>query len=169
MNTYVLWLIGGQLERIVGGGRVLALFTAGVLGGGLAVALVPGTPLTWGASGGIWALLVAQGWLGFFPRGLIPEPVAAGVKRAARTNLIINVLISLAPGISGLGHLGGGIGGLVLAAAGAMHRGIAVDEDATVAPRHPLQLVPLVACGLLLVGAFAVAMAVGQPWAGAVL
>jgi len=162
MNTYVLWILGGQLERIVGGGRVLAVFTAGAVGGGLAAAML-GDGVTIGASGGIWGLLVAQGWLGFFPGGLLPRSVVGVVRKNARTNLIINVLISFAPGISMAGHLGGGLGGLLASATGLLSGGVRVEDPRTASLTHPIQLGLIVACTVALLGALAVACIDGSP------
>lgn len=162
MNTYVLWILGGQLERIVGGGRVLAVFTAGALGGGVAAALL-GEGVTIGASGGIWGLLVAQGWLGFFPGGLLPRSVVGIVRKNARNNLLINVLISFAPGISMAGHLGGGLGGLVASATGVLAGGVRVEDPRTAALSHPVQLGLVVGCSAALLAALAWACIDGQP------
>lgn len=164
MNTYVLWILGGQLERIVGGGRVLAVFTAGALGGGLAAALL-GDGVTIGASGGIWGLLVAQGWLGFFPGGLLPRSVIGVVRKNARNNLILNVLISFAPGISMAGHLGGGLGGLLASATGVLSGGVRVEAPRTASLGHPVQLGLLIGCAVALLVALAIAWVDGQPLA----
>jgi membrane associated rhomboid family serine protease len=162
MNTYVLWILGGQLERIVGGGRVLAVFTAGALGGGIAAALF-GEGVTIGASGGIWGLLVAQGWLGFFPGGLLPRSVVAIVRKNAGRNLLLNVLISFAPGVSMAGHLGGGLGGLVASATGVLAGGVRVDEPGTASLGHRVQLGLLVGCAAALLAALVIACVDGQP------
>ncbi|MEC7948166.1 MAG: rhomboid family intramembrane serine protease [Myxococcota bacterium] len=162
MNVYVLWILGGQLERIVGGGRVLAIFTAGALGGGVAAAML-GDGVTIGASGGIWGLLVAQGWLGFFPGDLLPRSVTGVVRKNARNNLLLNILISFAPGISMAGHLGGGLGGLVASATGVLSGGVRVDEPRTAHIAHPIQLGLLVGCAAALLLALAIGCLEGQP------
>ena len=162
MNTYVLWILGGQLERIVGGGRVLAVFTAGAIGGGLAAAFF-GDGVTIGASGGIWGLLVAQGWLGFFPGGLLPRSVIGIVRKNARRNLVINLLISFVPGISMAGHLGGGFGGLVASAVGLLSGGVRSEDPSTVQFQHPAQLRLTVLCAIALASALMIACLEGEP------
>ena len=162
MNTYVLWILGGQLERIVGGGRVLAVFTAGALGGGLAAALF-GQGVTIGASGGVWGLLVAQGWLGFFPGGLLPRSVVAIVRKNAARNLVINLLISFVPGVSMAGHIGGGLGGLLASGAGLLAGGVRADEPATASLGHPVQAGLGLGCAVALLAALAVAWLDGEP------
>jgi membrane associated rhomboid family serine protease len=164
MNAYVLWLIGGQLERIIGGGRMLALFTAGVIGGGVAAALTQDGGFMVGASSGVWALLVAQGWLGFFPGGLLPDAVVGIVKRNARSNLLINVLISFVPGISAAGHLGGGLAGGILAAAGVATRGLRADDDRGVSLVAPFQAALVAVSAVILGGGFAAALHHDKPW-----
>lgn len=159
MNTWVLWLIGGQLERLVGGGRMLALFTAGALGGGLA-ATTFGDGVTVGASGGIWALLATQGWLAWHPSGLLPASVVGIAKADARRNLMLNVLISLVPGVSFAGHLGGGLGGVLLCALGGV-RGFDPDDDARVSLRDRGQSLRVALCAALLLGSLGLALAAG--------
>lgn len=166
MNGYALWLLGGQLERVVGGGRMLAIFTAGVLGGSLAVALATTNPATLGASGGIWALLLAQGWLAFRPGGVLPEGVAVSIRQSVVMNLVINLGISFHPYISMAAHLGGGLGGLALSAAGVLHRGLDVEDTGTLRPTHGMQLLLIGGCALMLLAGFGVALFVGRPWIG---
>lgn len=108
MNMFGLWNIGRMLEPLLGPSRFFLLYTLSLLGGGIAIALSPTPHITAGASGALFGLLgaicalllrryrnsrsaperkVIRGWLG---RMLLP-----------------NVLISLLPGVSFLGHAGG--------------------------------------------------------------
>jgi membrane associated rhomboid family serine protease len=107
MNMLVLWLLGSQVERLLGHARFAALYLASLLAGAFAVMLANPTELTVGASGAIFGLMGA----------------AVAFQRSQRINLmqsglggliILNLVITFAiPGISIAGHIGGLIGGFV--------------------------------------------------------
>ena len=84
-----------------------------------------------------------------------------GIAKAdARRNLMLNVLISLIPGVSFAGHLGGGLGGLVLCALGGV-RGFDPDDDARVSLWHRGQALRVALCALLLLGSLGIALVAG--------
>jgi membrane associated rhomboid family serine protease len=107
MNMLVLWLLGSQVERVLGHARFAALYLAALLAGAFAVMLANPTELTVGASGAIFGLMGA----------------ALAFQRSQRINLmqsglggliILNLVITFAiPGISIAGHIGGLVGGFV--------------------------------------------------------
>lgn len=111
LNSYVLFVIGGFLERVIGTWRFLVIFWLSVLGGSLVSLAVSPAELTAGASGGVIGLLAAQGLLAFRPHGLLPKTLILGAQRAALINLAINAFNSLRPGVSLTAHLGGAIVG----------------------------------------------------------
>jgi membrane associated rhomboid family serine protease len=108
MNMFVLWIVGSQLERLVGAVRYLSIYVVCLAAGAFAVMLADPAALTVGASGAIFGLMGA----------------AAAYQQARGINLmqsglgaliVINLVFSFAvPGISIAGHIGGLIGGLVL-------------------------------------------------------
>ena len=110
MNMLVLWILGSQVERILGHARFAALYLAALLAGSFAVMLAPPWPVpgpTVGASGAIFGIMGA----------------ALAYQRAQRINiwqsglgglLVLNLVITF--GISGIsiaGHIGGLVGGFV--------------------------------------------------------
>jgi membrane associated rhomboid family serine protease len=114
-NAYGLWLLGSMVERVQGRRVMLTIYFVSLFGGG-ALAMVfmdPARPLL-GASGAVYGLFGAV--LGFFyaragsVRGLLEIPIA----RQLLIWLAIGVYISLQPGISFLGHLGGFVPGALL-------------------------------------------------------
>jgi len=135
LNMLALWIIGRDLEPLLGRVRFTAVYLLSLLGGSVAVFLFGSlNAQTAGASGAVWgamgAILVVVLRL-----KLNPQPVLAVIA--------INAVISFLPGISLLGHLGGFVAG-VLATAALLY-----------APRErqvPLQAAALVGLGVLLVG-----------------
>ncbi len=60
MNMVGLWFAGRELERVIGTRTFLGLYFAGGIVGGLAqIFFVPSTPLLIGASGAVYAVLIA--------------------------------------------------------------------------------------------------------------
>ena len=105
MNMLVLWLVGTQLERVLGHWRYLSLYVAALLAGSFAVMLYDPGILTVGASGAIFGLFGAT-FAYQRDRGInIMQSGLGGL-------ILINLLITFAiPGISKAGHIGGLIGG----------------------------------------------------------
>lgn len=104
MNMFVLWRIGPQIEKLLGHIQYLALYLASMAAGALGALLLSPEGLTAGASGAVFGLLGA----------------AAAFQISNKINLwtsglggliAINLAISLVPGVSLGGHLGGIIAG----------------------------------------------------------
>lgn len=114
-NLLALVLLGVEAETVYGRWRLLWLFLCSGIGGiSTAMASSPDTLLA-GASAAIWGLLAALAvWLLIYRRHL--QPVIFQ-RTLARLGIIIvfNLLLSLAPGISLAGHLGGALWGAVAA------------------------------------------------------
>jgi len=109
-NMVAIWIIGSNLERVLGRWRYLALFLVSCLTAGVAVYwFSPPAAVTYGASGGVFGLLAAALVLyrkqGFDVSALL---LLLGL------NLVFTFTI---PNISWQGHIGGLVGGLVAAAA----------------------------------------------------
>jgi membrane associated rhomboid family serine protease len=109
-NMIALWVLGRDLEIVLGRGRFLAVYLISLLGGSAAVMLfsVPNQAVA-GASGAVFGLM---GGLAVVLRRLrVPAGQVVGL---IVVNLVISVVI---PGISLLGHLGGLVVGAVATAA----------------------------------------------------
>jgi rhomboid protease GluP len=118
-NAMILWILGSFLERLIGASRLITLWTLSVLGGGLASLATPGSAAVMvGASGGGWGLMAAAGLLALRPGGLIPDDFARSLRRNIGQVLIINLFISLLPGIALAAHLGGGAAGALVILSG---------------------------------------------------
>lgn len=149
LNASFLYACAPRVERTLGSAATLVVFLSGAFVGGLVSALV-GRSVSAGASGGAWGLLVAELMLVLVPalRGGLPAPATVGQS----LRLVgFNAFISLLPGIDGLAHLGGGIGGAL--AVGLLW----------LAPRSArwLALTGFVAHAV----ALALALRAGRPWA----
>jgi membrane associated rhomboid family serine protease len=160
VNAYVLYSLGGFLERLIGAPRLVVLYAAAALGGGLASAALSSAVLSVGASGAIWGLLGASVALAWRPSGLIPDAVLPAVRRNAMVNVVLNLAVSFLPNIDMMAHLGGGIVGAGLVLAGVLTRGVSTR------PRAHAQawLVAAVVSGALLGLASVAAITSGQPW-----
>jgi rhomboid protease GluP len=112
VNLFALAMIGPVAEDLWGRWRFAALYVlAGLAGACAAMALQPAAMLA-GASGSIWGILVAVAvWLIRYRDHLPPGDAAAWLRRLALV-IGVNAVISLAPGISWQGHLGGAVAGL---------------------------------------------------------
>jgi membrane associated rhomboid family serine protease len=105
MNMLVLWLVGAQLERVLGHARYLSLYVASLLAGSFAVMLASPNELTVGASGAIFGLF---GAMFAFQRDRGINPMQSGLGGLIILNLVITFAI---PGIAIAGHIGGLVGG----------------------------------------------------------
>jgi membrane associated rhomboid family serine protease len=108
-NMLALWVLGPQLELAVGRVRFLALYLLSGLSGSLFVYwLAPEYLLTVGASGAIFGLMGALLVLAIKVRGQLQQLLVwIGI------NFVITVTL---PNVSWQGHLGGFLGGALIAA-----------------------------------------------------
>jgi rhomboid protease GluP len=113
-NTFALLSLGPITEQIYGSKKMLLILLVSIISGSwLALILSPANVIGFGLSGGIFGLFGAI-VLYYFQTGLIRERT---VSRRITTLLIMNLMISLLPGVSFFGHLGGFIGGLLVSMA----------------------------------------------------
>jgi membrane associated rhomboid family serine protease len=120
-NMLGLWMFGSELERLWGQRRYWQFLLAGVLAAAAAQMLLTAATgsmvPTVGASGGLFALLLAFGML--FPNRVI-VPLIPPIPMKARTFVIVFGLLELVLGIRGEGgvahfaHLGGMVGGFLM-------------------------------------------------------
>lgn len=149
-NAYFVWAIGPSIAKLTSPGRMLVVFFVGGIAGSLLSQWVDGDGISAGASGGAWGLMLSQALLVWVP-SLHGYQIRPGAKGSIGQLIVLNGVISVLPGINGLAHLGGGVGGaLVLWLS---QRGGRLWD---------------VAAALLTVahlGALGTALAVGRPWA----
>jgi membrane associated rhomboid family serine protease len=124
MNVMVLFVLGGFLERLLGGPRLLALYGLSGLAGSVASALLSSAPLSVGASGALWGMLGASAGLAVRPSGLVPAALLPHLRRRAFVNLGLNVAVSLLPQVDLWAHLGGGVAGFAMVASGVLTAGL---------------------------------------------
>lgn len=98
-NMIALWMIGREVETVLGRGRLLAVYLVSLLGGSAAVMLFSGAGQTAGASGAVFGLMGALAVLLYRLR--MPAGQAIGL---IAVNIVLSLLI---PGISLTAHLGG--------------------------------------------------------------
>lgn len=107
-NMWALWVLGRDLELAMGRARFLAVYFVSLLGGATAAFLLSDPRSdTAGASGAVFGMM---GGLVVVLLRLRQSP------RPVLTLIAINIAISLLPGISLYGHLGGMITGAVVTA-----------------------------------------------------
>jgi len=160
VNAYVLFSLGGFLERMFGSPRFVVLYAAAALGGGIASAFLSDASLSVGASGAIWGVLGASVALAWRPADLVPAAVLPGFRRNAVVNVVINVAISFAPNIDMMAHFGGGIVGALLVVSGGITRGVGKGTTASSRP----WMVGAAVAGIVMIAAPIVALVVGRPW-----
>ncbi len=132
MNMFALWSLGPVVERVLGRARFLALYVVACLGDAFAVYALGGDyTTTVGASGAIFGLLAAS--------LVVAWKIGADLS-VFRTSLILAVVISIVPGVSWQGHLGGFV-------AGGLAAGVLV-----LAPRERRTLVQVAGLGLIAAG-----------------
>lgn len=108
-NMLALWVLGPQLESVLGRARYLALFLVSVLTAGTTVLWFSHEQgATVGASGAVWGLLGAL---------LVVVWKVGGDVRTIMVWLVFNLVFTFTfPNISWQGHLGGLAGGAIVAA-----------------------------------------------------
>ncbi|MDP3305046.1 MAG: rhomboid family intramembrane serine protease [Erysipelotrichaceae bacterium] len=110
INTMALMNLGTITEKIYGKLRFTTILVVSIIIGSLFVFVGEGNSLTVGMSGGLYGLMGAL-FVNTFETGLIKQP---NVRSQFIRILTVNIIISLMPGISLMGHLGGFVGGILL-------------------------------------------------------
>ncbi|UQA54718.1 rhomboid family intramembrane serine protease [Polyangium aurulentum] len=168
MNMFAVYAFGPMLEGLLGSKRYTILYAVSALGGSLASVLVRSGPFSSvGASGAIWGLMAAGLGVTYWPRGLLPEVLAQGMRRRILMTLGINAAYSLMPGIDMQAHVGGGVAGFVAVAL--LGYGLVPvaertsNDDIEVRGRWTTRI--LAAVSVLVMGASVImALAAGRPW-----
>ncbi len=107
MNMAALWILGSQLERVLGPARFVGVYVVSMFAGAFGVLLVDPNAPTVGASGAVFGLM---GVAVMIQRAAGIDPWSSGVGGLIVINVIITFTI---PAISIGGHIGGLIGGLI--------------------------------------------------------
>ncbi|WP_308282852.1 rhomboid family intramembrane serine protease [Pseudonocardia nigra] len=109
-NMMALWVLGRDMETVLGRGRFLAVYLVALLGGAAAVMLFYApNQMVAGASGAVFGLM--GGLAVVLRRMRVPAGQVIGL-------IVVNVVISVViPGISLIGHLGGLVVGAAATAA----------------------------------------------------
>jgi rhomboid protease GluP len=154
MNMWALYVLGADLERLLGPARLLTLYSFAAVGGGLLSALVNPQEIGAGASGAVWGLMTAQiAFVWALQKRLGPQAVPVPLGRLLAP-LAINLAISLLPGIDRFAHIGGGLAGAAVA--------LWIWRSAAEGDRRWR---PLAAGGaFLMFSSVALALAFGRPW-----
>ena len=163
VNMWSLWVLGKFIEPLFGTPRFVVLYVASAVVGGLATAGLHANTLSVGASGAIFGLLGALVALTLGPVKLLPPSIMANLRRTLWPVVLLNVGISLAPGIDALAHLGGALTGLGLALSGLLVRGLPGTDGRGERGRRAWQLAAVLAVGVI-VASEAAAFAHGRPW-----
>jgi membrane associated rhomboid family serine protease len=111
-NMYVLYILGLQLEPVLGRVKFGTIYAVSLLTGSLGALLVSPHAVTVGASGAVFGIM------GAFAVELRARqlPLMAGRMGGVGGLILINLVISFTiPGISWGGHVGGLIGGAIVA------------------------------------------------------
>jgi rhomboid protease GluP len=114
MNLFVLSNVGGVIERLMGGGRMLLVLWGGVVTGSIASFLTNPHPSV-GVSGGVFALVGALLAIGLRNRRRLPGPLRSMLVRGPVEVIVLNLALGLAiPFIDNAGHVGGLAGGFLI-------------------------------------------------------
>lgn len=143
-NMYVLWILGQMLEPALGRLRFGMVYGVSLLTGSLGALLVTPHSLTVGASGAVFGIMGAAA---VEMRARQIPVMQSGVGGLILINLVISFTL---PGISWGGHIGGLIGGALVAAIFQL------------AGRRRAQPLALAACAVIALGAVAASIATSK-------
>lgn len=139
-NMYLLWQLGKQLERVIGEMNFAAMYTTALLGGSFGAMLLDANGAHGGASGAVFGLFAITAML-YRERGI--QVMQTGLGRL----IILNLLISFAPGISLGGHFGGFIAGGII---GYFFFGLHAGDGSPFGKNKQMPLIATVILGVLL-------------------
>ncbi|GEM_PF-2567573 len=134
MNSFVLYILGAQVERVLGTRRFLILYLVSLVGGSLASLSQLGEGTSVGASGAIWGILATQACFAFGKPAILPQALAQRMRAVAVQNLAINIFISFQANIDWAAHLGGGLAGAALLLSGILSPGLLSPTQALTDP-----------------------------------
>lgn len=160
-NMLALHSLGPGLELHYGRGRFLALYLLSALGGNV-LSFRLSDAVSVGASTAIYGLFAAELIFVLQNRRLLGPSGQAALRQMGGL-LLVNILISLSPGIDLWGHLGGLLAGAAFAAlAGPKLSWIALEDGYLAADRRSRWAAWAAGLGLFLVIAQAAAVGMGR-------
>jgi rhomboid protease GluP len=109
-NTYAIAILGQRLESLIGSVKFAILYILAGLASSLAIVLFDPYSLTVGASGAIFGIIGIFIYMVIFRKDIISYAERFEIIKL----LVINLIITLIPGISMAGHIGGLVGGFIL-------------------------------------------------------
>ena len=145
MNTLVLFQAGVLVESLYGKKQMLIIYLTSIITSSLlALIMMDGGTVSIGASGGVFGLMGAI-IVYLYTSNLVKVPK---VRSQIFRTLLANVLISLIPGISFYGHLGGFIGGVLIT--------VSISNSAKLKPmkKHAMISSVIVIVGMVFYAAF---------------
>ena len=114
-NMYALYVIGPQLESFFGKVKYLIIYLGSIVFGNLlSLLFIQGNYISCGASGAIFGLLGALLYFGYHYRVYLSDVIKSQIMPLIVINLLIGVFVS---GINIIAHVGGLIGGFLVAKA----------------------------------------------------
>jgi membrane associated rhomboid family serine protease len=116
MNMFALWSLGSFVERSWGRWRFAVIYLLAAFGGTCTAMAFHPFPVL-GASGAVCGMLGAIAVYVVVLSRYLPRSQSSGMWTNLIINMILITVISLMPGVSGLGHLGGGVVGALAALA----------------------------------------------------
>ena len=116
LNSYALWIVGQQVERLYGSARFLSLYVLMGIAGVAGSYLYHPMSLSAGASGAIFGLFGVLLMFGLQHRRRVPLFFRRAIGRGILPVILINLVIGFAiPVIDNAAHIGGLLAGLALA------------------------------------------------------
>ena len=166
VNGFVLLVLGGFLEKLLGGGRYVVLLGVAALGGSLASTLLSSAVVAVGASGAIWGVLGAAAALAWRPGKVIPKAVVGPLRRNAVINLVLNLSVSFLPQVDIWAHLGGGVAGALLVLSGLLVYELRTPGDTETPPgaSEPRWRIAAGFVAVLGLASIAMAWSADRPW-----
>ena len=114
-NMYALYVIGPQLESFFGKVKYLIIYLGSIIFGNLlSLLFIQGNYISCGASGAIFGLLGALLYFGYHYRVYLSDVIKSQIIPLIVINLLIGMFIA---GINIIAHVGGLIGGFLVAKA----------------------------------------------------
>jgi rhomboid protease GluP len=111
MNLAAFWSLGSILEHIYGRLKYAVILFVSILSGSLFLFIMTGNEVSVGLSGGLYGLMAAEiYWV--VKNGGLQNP---SVKNPLIETVVINAAINFVGGVAWQAHIGGFIGGLILA------------------------------------------------------
>jgi rhomboid protease GluP len=153
-NSYALYILGPLMERVYGYGRYLTIYIAsGITGAFLSMTF--STNISVGASGAIFGIAGAMLVMGYVHRDVVPRRWGRAFGQGMIPFILLNFAWGLSVhGIDNWGHLGGLLGGALLAFLVPPPRQSFVHGEVAETPSQRIVVLPLAIVMLSMVATF---------------